>query len=732
MLNSIDSISNKSFENEKFQKIGKVNCFFGVNGSGKTALAQCVIQKSNNPVCFDTKFVENNILLEDNKNSIQGVKLKVGKQVKIEKEIREIEAQIEIQNHNKSEDEKRRDQLKEQLFDVIQDQLEVSKKEFQTGNKIKQKPGAKSDPVKAYTLWCQDIDANLPADLNNLIDIENEQKLLNMQQHVAKECLDSINRIEIEQFNNYLEKVIPKPQSELTNTMIQWLKNGLIIHNIGQEHPLDKCLFCGNIFDVKEVENRITIMIQSQYSQLISFLNYEEDKIDNALNNIDKNINSGFKSESLPILKESLSSVKKIIIEKRKHSEKETSISDTVTKAIYQAHEKIESFLQKSTFKLKGLEKISLQIENYAKSWIGTQLQSDINLQNIIKEIEERENKISKLTKEIRDRKEKILKLRESQSNLNGFAEICNNKFQELGLRLFLEINTENNGYLIKEKSGLPLNVSDLSEGERRIIAFMEFFYQMHEDTTNIRGNIDSIIIDDPITSLDAENSYEIIEMINDLIRYQERISAQLFIFTNSSQAFHSIGFKDNSRLKRWNIYKDGDGISHIREVSAEDFKIRSNYYQDLFIEIAHIVFQSKNEIEVNDSVRFYCNKARILLESHAYTNYKIDNATSSKNNFNVLMKDYNIPNFRKDRFKKDLDVVNANSHGVSVIDSEILKEPINNIGIQEAIKDIIVVLYCKDKEHVLTMLQSILEGSKINRNRKNLLKQWAKAWKEE
>ena len=97
---------------------------------------------------------------------------------------------------------------------------------------------------------------------------------------------------------------------------------------------------------------------------------------------------------------------------------------------------------------------------------------------------------------------------------------------------------------------------------------------------------------------------------------------------------------------------------------------------------------------------------------------------TSADKNFSSLIHVYNIPDKQKDLFRKDLDIINSNSHGFSNIDNTILEDEYDNISIQKAIRDIIGILNCKDSDHVECMLGSILD-----RNKRNILKNWSQNW---
>lgn len=96
MLTSLVDINSKSFNHANINNFRKINCFFGTNGAGKSALANYIFDNDrDHSICFNTKFVENNMLVTDSNDSVvTGVKLKVGKQVDDQKKINSLNSQI--------------------------------------------------------------------------------------------------------------------------------------------------------------------------------------------------------------------------------------------------------------------------------------------------------------------------------------------------------------------------------------------------------------------------------------------------------------------------------------------------------------------------------------------------------------------------------------------------------------------------------------------------------------
>lgn len=727
MLES-NRITSKSFQNEEVPQFDRVNVLFGINGSGKTALAKFIIDHSGNPCFFNTDFVENNILLEDNKNIVSGVKLKIGQQASDELKIQQMSKQIASINQEKDKQGRDLKQEKENLFEILDNELKRTKRAFKT-EKIHQKSNANDDPVSALDKWINEADMNSKKEFNNISELDGSIAEIDQKIYLYKSYIDNVKNVNFKELKQELERKVIKPDSEISQVIISWLRQGLKIHNLtDMNKEKERCLFCGNEFDSKKLFKRLELLIKSDYSAFIDELNLKKEKIQSVNTALD---NIGSKQLVFIDTKNILDELMSYLNKKMARTEQEIELPISLTEKFNKNYKKVKKLLVNSINKRDELQKIKQRTEEYAKSEIGQQLRKNSLCIDLKKNIFKLQSQIGIQKSKIIELKKEISDIKSKQSDLNGFRDICNCEFKSIGLRLKLEIDVENKGYLVKEINGLPLRVSDLSEGERRILAFMVFFYQMRSNESEIKENIDNIVIDDPITSLDMENSYEIVEMINDLIKkISNESSHKLFVFTNSSRAFHDIGYFDvqQNKVKKWNVFKDLDGHSHVKRLDIQEGLNRSDYYKQIFKEIAQFAFENKRELENSNNAVFYCNKTRILLESHAYANYEINDATSNRNNFGQLIDDYNIPNEMKNDFQTDLDIINKNSHGFSNIDQALLDDSSSNSRIQKAIRDVIAILYCKDSKHVYCMIQSVL---KEKGGRKQQLQDWAKRWKE-
>lgn len=728
MITNLTDINKKSFHQESIIGLKKVNCFFGVNGAGKSALANYMLDSDKeHAICFDTKFVENNMLVTDSNDSVvTGVKLKISEQVADQNRIYTLNSQIKDFEKSINDNNQKILQSKNTLYNILNMQLQEARVQFQVNN-IHQKTNAKLNPVEALNKWLQESKLTTTIELNNASDINKKIKNLQVNINYQSTILSKIARINFKELKKDLETIVIKPNSQVSQVFIAWISQGLTLHKISENRPAEmkKCLFCGNTFNSEDIAKKYFPLIKSEYNRWINRCNNKKLELSSLIEDLTRNYPSdGLYLEIRNILK----SISELLEEKIQDTEKSTQIPINLRSKLNNIVFSMNKSLQKNTEDYDDFQQIKQRIEKYAKSWIGQKLRDNkacsklkANISNLERENSDTNSKIEKIRTDIESIKAK-------QSDLMPFLNLCNHKFKNIGLRLKLEIDSNELGYLIKEINNTPIHVSDLSEGEKRILAFLIFFYKMRNTKDDIKQNVKYIIIDDPITSLDAENSYEIVEMINELIRQIQSISGdiQLFIFTNSSRAFHDIGYFDPKQkiVGRWAISKNENGMSKVTHIENNDFLNRSDYYKQIFQEVASFAFLSRNKVEELNNGLFYCNKTRILIESHAFSNYNITNATSADKNFSSLIHVYNIPDTQKDLFRKDLDIINSNSHGFSNIDNAILEDEYDNISIQKAIRDIIGILNCKDSDHVECMLGSILD-----RNKRNILKNWSQNW---
>ena len=380
----------------------------------------------------------------------------------------------------------------------------------------------------------------------------------------------------------------------------------------------------------------------------------------------------------------------------------------------------VNSYMENLKKEIQNDKKIRDSIADFVKSWIGKKLKNDEEIQMEISNINSNSKQIKESEECITENNDWITKLKTNSSNLKQFSEIVNKRFETLDINIELEPNIEIKSYRVlhrvtKEK----LSLVDLSEGEKRLIGFLHFYYNLFMIAdSEMKENIEYIIIDDPITSLDTENRYHLTKIINHFIELSKSVNKQVFVFTHSSFDFHNFAFKGKNNTKEtsyWYIEKI-DGISKVNKLSKEELSNYSDYYRTVFNEVMSFAIKGKSKVNKIDNYIKYANKVRFILESHARSHYKIEYATAAS--AIELSKYYDIPNESIEDLKESLDIINSLSHGISFIDNHY--NDLSVTEVHEAIRKVIGIIYNKDKQHVSAICSGVL-----NKENKEELQKW-------
>lgn len=252
-----------------------------------------------------------------------------------------------------------------------------------------------------------------------------------------------------------------------------------------------------------------------------------------------------------------------------------------------------------------------------------------------------------------------------------------------------------------------------LSEGERRFIAFIHFYYDLFKvPEEKIADGVSTVIIDDPITSLDSDNRFYLTELTNGFIKFAIKSKVQVVVLTHSSQDFHNFAYGSGKDTKWFRIVKDEQGKSSVESVSQEEKNNYSDYYRTTFESLMSFAQLSKRKL--NESHLSYGNKARVIFESHAKSHYKLMYAT--KASYPEIKKFYEIPDELDAEVQRMLDVINSLSHGLTIIDDL----DISPKELQTNVRTLLHILWLKDEQHVLQMV-----GNKINRENLNDTMEW-------
>lgn len=696
MIDKLANISKKSFHNFSFhENLRECNIFFGTNGSGKSSLSNWISENHELVKRFDTDYILDNIYTVD---SLSGIKLLVGaNRIGIEEAIENINnANLNLVQYNQNID-KRIEDYKNEVFEFMTYNLSEARELFKMTRQINQKRNAKINPIDALKAWENDI---IDADFSKINSSDSiELELTNLRKEKSEITFDTNRKIDIiltEIQNIFTQKII-KPDFQITKDLSEWLKEGLHLHNDG----INECKFCGNHFDYEKVHDGILEKIQSQYSQAVESL--ERNKI------LLEGIKDDLFSQPKHIIDDSFKILNSNISEIINNIEAKIENPSLVIPYTFEIEANYNNVIGNIKAKIENLDKDILrqeallgEIENVAKSWVAQKILERYPIDEVSEQLQQYEEQQRANERYIKENKQWIQEV-EPVGNLRPFADLLNHEFRVIGINIKCQI--DGNHYLLKHGTNPSITIStrDLSEGERRLIGFLHFYYDLYlELEKSLKNNVECIILDDPITSLDSDNRYFMTELINTIIKKLTSMNAQVFILTHSSIDFHNFGydFNNNSLLKAL-IYKDEHGNSNIRKVESYESKNFSDYYRANFKTIYDFAIISNSKLStVKNCVRF-ANMGRLILESHARSNYRLEYATSSA--ITQLMKFYNISEDKEEEFKGMLDVINSLSHGLSFYDIDI--NQISPREIRDAIRKLISIMFNYDKNHVIAMI---------------------------
>jgi wobble nucleotide-excising tRNase len=231
-------------------------------------------------------------------------------------------------------------------------------------------------------------------------------------------------------------------------------------------------------------------------------------------------------------------------------------------------------------------------------------------ISDLTKTIELQSTKLNELEPE-------ILKLEEELSDAVKGAERINNLlaayFGKNNLRV--QVSAEKRFQIVR---GSVL-AKNLSEGEKTAIAFAYFITRVQDGQNPLAGTL--IVIDDPISSLDANHLFNTYA----LIKTQLAGCGQLFLSTHSFEFFNLIrewalddekhSEKPQADWKKWGVFlvkRTDDGKAVLDEIPKELLKFKSEYHY-LFATLYHFDKAGASDF---DSLLSMPNVARRFMEA--------------------------------------------------------------------------------------------------------------------
>ncbi|MDA8412682.1 MAG: AAA family ATPase [Desulfobacteraceae bacterium] len=256
------------------------------------------------------------------------------------------------------------------------------------------------------------------------------------------------------------------------------------------------------------------------------------------------------------------------------------SAVEAINKTISEHNERTAAFDKKRQEAFAKLEK------HYAALFVCEEKYSE-SLQEIdalTKAIGEQSKKSGELVSEIRKLEEELSEAVKGAERLN---ELLAAYFGKNDLRVV--VSPDKRFQIVRDS----VVAKNLSEGEKTAIAFAYFITRVQDGRHPLQDT--RIVIDDPISSLDANHLFNTYA----LIKTQLETCRQLFISTHSFEFFNLIREwladdenmkKPQADWKKWGVYlvkRTDDGDSVLEEIPKELLKFKSEYHY-LFSTLYH------------------------------------------------------------------------------------------------------------------------------------------------
>ena len=323
------------------------------------------------------------------------------------------------------------------------------------------------------------------------------------------------------------------------------------------------------------------------------------------------------------------------------------------------------------------------------------------------REVDDRTTKNNDLNETIKDQKKEIRRLEDSLSNEGLGADQFNKSLHKfLGrneLTLRFNPDPEKNGYEILRNDSKP-DEENLSESEKRAIAFVYFITKMKENDNRIEDTI--VVVDDPISSFDSNHLFHAVSFM----KTNCKKAKQLFVLTHNFTFFKLV--------RDWIIRKNvrcNQNIANFYVVEANNESPRSSTIVDarevlkLYHSEYHYIFSKlhslKNQQTLETGDHFLgANLSRRLLEAFLSFKFPKKRRRLSKLFDYAVSASKNPEDERKERIYS---FINRYSHNDLIGTNE---DPVENmIGESTAvISDVFDWIKELDKTHYEEMLEAI------------------------
>lgn len=607
----------------------KVTFIFGKNGTGKSTLTN--VLKGMNSIYNVLVFDGFNNIIDANKR-LNAVVL--GEEnTQINKEIESIKEKIEIIDGEIERINKELIQPEDPNESNYFTRLQVAKREYhqlyneienfytQSAKKIK---SIENPRVISGTNYNKN---NFIADINNAAPLEKEdisksELIINSETKIAQKIfVENISKNElIDEVNLLLEKTVLERvkvnRIEGNSEKREFAKRGFEIHNKGEI-----CSFCGNkisdtvfeelqsVFSADEVKafetelsnesTKLKEMMEKLKSVEIGSTNFYADSVDE-INKLRQEFEAS-KGDTIMFL----NYLKSTIEEKRKHLfEKMQTITYNDIKSINDIILKYNVLVEKNNSN-DLVKRKKEEMERLKKHYVYSEKKDFkyeehiVKLEAAQKNVEKAQNEFNAYndkisgengyTSQINEYERKIHELQSKTKNEAILANRINGKLKNLvsfSLEHYTDEQEGTHGYYrVKNNiSGDARNITELSTGEKNIIAFLYFIEKLNDLENGVTQMDRIIVFDDPMNSNDDAMQYLIIDELQKLMK-SLKDSDHFILLTHNKHFYLNVKYgKRYDKCKFIRFVTDGKQ-THFKILTkdSEDFKTS---YESLWEEL--------------------------------------------------------------------------------------------------------------------------------------------------
>jgi wobble nucleotide-excising tRNase len=684
MITKLNNFTHKSFvgyTNPTDLLFRAKNILFGYNGKGKSTIAIGIKdeflkdpnKKPENLRIFDRDYISNSLLLENSEGKIKGVEASFGKGVvDIENKIKELEKLIVSVDEIGKLDAgilKLRKEIRSEI-DTIHD-----RRKGDANIQRKSKDESIERVIELYKKDYQDA-KKIEADDDNLIKISGDNSI--EKQILQNENLKPLTFLRIpttliEEVKIIFQEKYGEDISIPEYEVVQWIESGLKIHKDG-----DNCKFCDGKLDYSDVKLKIAQYKENKKHKATEKLKQFREQLQNLLESIiifekeSKTYSTNIGNEVDEIftaITEKKSKVESLITScqsKIDHIEIQENFDFKLLTVILEVIDVSTTTINKiKSDQLLALRKKVNNLTTLVKGAIGLEIVKSTTIKEKLKEVKLKDGEIKDKRENNKKKQQEIQDLKQQKSLTKDFADFVSQILNDINISLKVTLDIDNKNYIIKSTNeNATLTIKDISEGEKNLLALLFFYYELFADNKQqgIKAEIELIIVDDPISSMDDSNKFYILELMKNLLELQ---SQQIFVLTHSWEDYCNLSYgrkswENNQPFATFDIRKS-NGRSELTKL-----KNIEKPYKYLFKEIFEFSQKREDELKTDCQIYHYPNVMRRVFEE--WYGFKIGrdlNLTSSQQD-RITSELKITDNREKTRLGLLLKVCNILSHSIN------------------------------------------------------------------